>query len=131
MKRTAVNPWPWSLQWNFNQAEVLEGQTRLLVCSGQTSMNADGEPQHANDFAAQLNLTLDNIDAVLKGAGMTFANVVRWNVYTTNIDSYFEHFGLVAERLGNAGVMPPGTLLGVSRLAFPELMIEIEVTAAA
>jgi len=30
-----------------------------------------------------------------------------------------------------AGVKPPGTLLGVARLAFPELMIEIEATAAA
>jgi hypothetical protein len=37
--------------------------------------------------------------------------------------------GPIAERLGAAGVMPPGTLLGVQRLAFPELMIEMEATA--
>jgi enamine deaminase RidA (YjgF/YER057c/UK114 family) len=36
----------------------------------------------------------------------------------------------MAQRLGAAGVMPPGTLLGVTRLAFPELMVELEATAA-
>jgi enamine deaminase RidA (YjgF/YER057c/UK114 family) len=35
----------------------------------------------------------------------------------------------MAERLASAGVRPPGTLLGVSRLAFPELMVELEATA--
>jgi hypothetical protein len=39
--------------------------------------------------------------------------------------------GAIGERTGAAGVAPPGTLLGVARLAFPELMIEIEATAVA
>ncbi len=129
LKRTAVNPWPWSLAMGFSQAELVEGKTRELVCSGQTSVNAEGAPQHPGDMAAQVALALDNLEAVLAGAGMTLANVVRLNYYTTDVDALFGTMGIIGERLGAAGVVPAGTLLGVTRLAFPELMIELEATA--
>jgi len=131
MKRTPVNPWPWSLEMGFNQGEVVEGHTRQLILAGQTAMSADGQPQHAGDMAAQISMALDNVEAVLEGAGMTLSNVVRLNIYTTDVDAFFESYGPAAERLGAAGVLPPGTLLGVSRLAFPELMVELEATAVA
>jgi enamine deaminase RidA (YjgF/YER057c/UK114 family) len=130
MNRTAINPWPWSVQVGFNQAELVEGSKALYV-SGQTAMSADGKPQHAGDMAAQVSLSLDNLEAVLAAAGMSLANVVRFNIYTTDVDALFPHYGLIGARLGRAGVMPPSTLLGVVRLAFPELMVEFEVTAIA
>ena len=131
MKRTPVNPWPWSLEMGFNQGEVVEGHTRQLILAGQTAMSADGQPQHAGDMGAQISMALDNVEAVLEGAGMTLSNVVRLNIYTTDVDAFFAEYGPAAERLGAAGVLPPGTLLGVSRLAFPELMVELEATAVA
>lgn len=131
MQRTAVNPWSWSLNFGFNQAEIVEGHTKVLVCAGQTAVDGDGTPQHAGDMSAQVALALDNVEAVLSGAGMTLANVVRLNMYTTDVDSFLQNLGPLAERLGAAGVMPPGTLLGVTRLAFPDLMIELEATAMA
>jgi enamine deaminase RidA (YjgF/YER057c/UK114 family) len=130
MKRTPVNPWRWSLDFGFNQAEVLEGQKRLVMCSGQTAVDAEGKPQHPGDMAAQLGAALDNLEAVLAGAGMTLSNLVRLNFYTTDVDAFMQHGGVVGERLGAAQVMPPGTLLGVNRLAFPELLVELEGTAA-
>jgi len=126
MKRTAVNPWQWSLDFGFNQGEVIEGHTRELVLAGQTAVNADGAPQHPGDMAAQVGLALDNLEAVLAGGGMTLSNLVRLNMYTTAVDAFFENAGVIGERLDAAGVKPPGTLLGVARLAFPELMIELE-----
>jgi enamine deaminase RidA (YjgF/YER057c/UK114 family) len=131
MKRTPVNPWPWSLEFGYNQGEVVEGHTRELFLAGQTAMNAEGQPQHAGDMAAQLALALDNLEAVLAGADMTLASIVRLNFYTTDVDALLENLGVIAERLGAAGVTPPGTLLGVARLAFPELMVELEATAVA
>jgi enamine deaminase RidA (YjgF/YER057c/UK114 family) len=131
MKRTPVNPWQWSLNFGFNQAEILEGQSRVLVCAGQTAVDADGTPQHAGDMAAQIALALDNLEAVLKDADMTLANVVRLNMYTTDVDALLQNAGVLGERLGAANVMPPGTLLGVTRLAFPDLMVELEATAMA
>ena len=130
MKRTAVNPWPWSVSLGFNQAEIVEDRRRELICSGQTAVDAEGNPQHAGDMRAQIELAMDNIAAVLEGAGMTFANDIRMNFYTTDVDAFMEPSDVLGERLGAAGVTPPGTLLGVARLAFPELMIEIEATAA-
>ncbi len=130
MKRTPVNPWSWSIDFGFNQGELLEGRTRELICAGQTSVDAEGKPQNAGDMAAQLGLALDNLEAVLAGAGMTLANVVRLNFYTTDVDAFMQNAGVLGERLGAAGVMPPGTLLGVNRLAFPELLVELEATAA-
>jgi len=130
VNRRPINPWPWSLQFGFNQAELIEGQRRVLVCSGQTAMNAEGAPQHAGDVAGQLSLALDNLEAVLSRAGMTLSNIIRLNIYTTDVDNLFKNYGVLTERLGGANVMPPGTLLGVSRLAFPDLLVELEATAA-
>ncbi|WP_433010907.1 RidA family protein [Kribbella sp. CA-294648] len=131
VERTTVNPWAWSGELGYHQGEVVSGQTRTLYCAGQTAMNADGKPEHAGDMAAQVALSLDNLEAVLGEAGMSLANLVRLNVYTTDVDLLFQHYGVLASRLGAAGVAPPTTMLGVSRLAIPVLMVELEATAIA
>ncbi|MFC0623623.1 RidA family protein [Kribbella deserti] len=131
MERTAINPWAWSAELGYNQGEIVSGHTRTLYCAGQTAMSADGQPQHAGDMAAQVALSLDNLEAVLGEAGMSLANVVRLNVYTTDVDLLFQHYGVLASRLGAAGVAPATTMLGVTRLAIPVLLVELEATAVA
>ena len=131
IERTAVNPWDWSAGLGYDQGAVVSGATRTLYCAGQAAMGADGTPQHAGDMAAQLALSLDNLEAVLGEAGMSLANLVRLNVSTTDVDLLFEHYGVLASRLGAAGVTPPTTMLGVTRLAIPTLMVELEGTAVA
>ncbi|WP_406257846.1 RidA family protein [Streptomyces nigra] len=113
------------------RAEVVSGHTRTLYCSGQTAMDAEGKPQHEGDMAAQLALSLDNLEAVLGEAGMSLANLVRLNVYTTDVDRLFPHYGVLAARLGAAGVAPATTMLGVARLAVPGQLVELEGTAVA
>jgi enamine deaminase RidA (YjgF/YER057c/UK114 family) len=131
MERKAVNPWAWSAELGFNQGEMVSGPARTLYCSGQTAMSADGQPLHAGDMAAQLALSLDNLEAVLADAGMSLANLVRLNVYTTDVDLLMQHYGVLASRLGAAQVAPASTLLGVARLAIPLLLVELEGTAVA
>ncbi|WP_097245441.1 RidA family protein [Nocardia amikacinitolerans] len=131
MRRTAINPWAWSVEMGYNQGEIVSGHTRTLYCAGQTAMSGDGEPQHPGDMAAQLALSLDNLEAVLGAAGMSLANLVRLNVYTTDVDLLFQHYGVLASRLGAAEVAPATTMLGVTRLAIPVLMVELEGTAVA
>jgi enamine deaminase RidA (YjgF/YER057c/UK114 family) len=131
IERTAVNPVKWSLELGFNQGEVVSGHTRTLYCSGQTSMSEDGTPLHDGDMAAQLAVSLDNLEAVLGEAGMSLANLVRLNVYTTDVDQLFPQYGVLASRLGAAGVAPPTTMLGVTRLAIPGQLVELEATAVA
>ncbi|MFE7584678.1 RidA family protein [Streptomyces gardneri] len=129
MERTAINPVTWSLEMGFNQGELVSGHTRTLYVSGQTAMSAEGKPLHEGDMAAQLALSVENLEAVLAEAGMTLANLVRLNVYTTDVDALFPHYGVLAGRLGAAGAAPATTMLGVVRLAIPGQLIELEGTA--
>ncbi|AZM56622.1 enamine deaminase RidA [Streptomyces sp. WAC 01529] len=131
MERTAVNPVTWSTEMGFNQGEVVSGHTRTLYISGQTAMSAEGKPEHDGDMAAQLALSVDNVEAVLGEAGMSLADLVRLNVYTTDVDLLFRHYGVLAARLGAAGVAPTTTMLGVTRLAIPGQLVELEGTAVA
>ncbi|MBL7261154.1 RidA family protein [Paractinoplanes lichenicola] len=131
MQRTAVNPVPWSVAMGFNQGELVSGQTRTLYLSGQTAMSKEGRPEHDGDLAAQLALSLDNVEAVLAEAGMTLTDLVRLTVYTTDVDLLFQHYGILAGRLGAAGAAPATTMLGVTRLAVPGQLVELEGTAVA
>jgi enamine deaminase RidA (YjgF/YER057c/UK114 family) len=126
MERTPINPWSWSINLGFDQAQLIEGHQRQLVCSGQDAVDADGNPQHPGDMAAQLELALDNLEAVLAAADMTLANIVRLNVYTTDLDEYLKHFASVNDRFGNSRYAT--TLLGVTQLP-AQLLVMLEATA--
>ena len=82
MKRIPVNPWEWSKQYQFNQGEILEGVSCQLVCSGQTSIDAEGKVQHPDDLRGQIAAAMDNLEAVLKAAEMGFEHLTRLTVYT-------------------------------------------------
>ena len=132
MEQHNVNPWTWQDEYGFSQAVEVTGAERVLYCAGQTSTGEDGRTLHGDDMRAQTVQALDNLETVLHDAGMSLANVVRINYYVTDMDRYFsEGAAAVGERLGAAGVQPAGTLLGISRLGFPDLLIEIEATAVA
>jgi enamine deaminase RidA (YjgF/YER057c/UK114 family) len=129
MQRTAVNPWPWSVQLGFDQAQLVEGRRRELICSAQDAVDAEGAVRHPGDLIAQLNDSLDNLEEVLAGADMSLADVVRLNFYTTDLDGLLQNFSIVNERFAGTGVRYATTLLGVSRLAAPDLVVAIEATA--
>ena len=127
--RTPINPVSWSLKLGFDQAELIEGHQRQLVCSGQDAVDSDGNPQHPGDMAAQLDMSVDNLEAILAGADMTLANVVRLNVYTTDFDELLKHWGSLAGRFADSDGGFASTLLGVTRLAAPGLLVMLEATA--
>ena len=130
MERRVINPWKWQDAFGFAQAIEVTGSQRTLICSGQASQDGDGVPIHAGDLRAQTIRALDNLEAVLKLAGFTLADVVRMNIYTTDVDRFMAEGGDVwGSRRAEAGCRPTATLLGVSRLAFPELLVELEATA--
>jgi enamine deaminase RidA (YjgF/YER057c/UK114 family) len=129
MNQATINPWTWQDQFGFSQAIDVTGAQRVLFCSGQTATGPDGEHQHVGDMRAQVVAAVDNLETVLKNAGLTFRNVVRLNVYTTDVDRLIEHWEAVVGRLGEAGCRPACTLLGVARLFIPELLVELEATA--
>ena len=124
---TDINPTSRSINLGFDQAELVEGPRRMLFCSAQDAMYADGNPQHPGDMAAQLKLSIDNLQAVLAEADMTLANVVRLNFYTTDVGELFAHFATVNDRFGNSRYAT--TVLGVAQLPAPEFVVMVEATA--
>ncbi|MDU9003032.1 RidA family protein [Sedimentitalea todarodis] len=131
MQRTPVNPWDWSLNLGYNQAEIVTGTSRQLICAGQTAVDGAGNPQHPGDMRGQIGLALDNLEAVLDGADMGLGNIIRLGIFATDVGEALRHFDLLGLRFGAHQCAPPMTLLGVTRLALPGLMFEIEATAAA
>ena len=129
MERTPINPVSWSINLGFDQAQLIEGNKRMLVCSGQDSVDADGNAQHPGDMAAQLERSVDNLEAVLTDADMTLADVVRLNVYTTDFDEFVKNWPSLAGRFGSSGGRFTTSLLGVTRLFTPELLVLLEATA--
>ena len=126
MERTPINPSSWSIELGFDQAQLIEGHQRVLVCSGQDAVDADGNPQHPGDMAAQLELALDNLEALLGAAKMTVANVVRLNFYTTDMDELFKHNARVMDRFGTSRYVT--SVLGVAQLP-AGFLIMLEATA--
>jgi enamine deaminase RidA (YjgF/YER057c/UK114 family) len=131
MERKPINPWSWSAALGFDQAQLIVGHERQLVCSGQDAVDADGQPQYAGDMAAQLDLALNNLEAVLAAGDMTLANIVRLNAYITDVDELFKHWAGLKDRLGNSNARFATSVLGVTRLAAPQLLVLLEATATA
>ena len=128
MHRTAINPHSWTTPLGFDQAELVEGHQRMLVCSGQDAVDADGRPQHPGDLGAQLEVALDNLEAIVAAAGMTLADVIRPNVYATDIDEVIKQFPRIGERFGDSRYAT--SLLGVTQLP-AQLLVMLEATAVA
>ena len=129
MEKQAVNPGNWQDNFSFSQAVAVRGNSQTLYCAGQAAISSEGQPQHAGDMAAQLTLAFANLEAVLAKAGYDWSNIVRLLVYTTDFDSLMPHYSLLETRLADTIPKPTITIIGVSRLVFPELVVEIEATA--
>ena len=80
---------------------------------------------------AQMTLALDNLEAVLSAADMSLANVTRLSIFATDVDEAMKNFDLLGTRFGRISAAPSMTVLGVTRLAIPPIMFEIEAAAAA
>ena len=129
MEKRAINPWTWQDAMGFVQANEVGSAKRTLVCSGQTSVDANGVPLHAGDMAAQIKQAIANLETVLKAGGFELADVVRLNYYTTDVDAFMAGAPAGLMRLAEANCRPASTLLGVARLFHHDIMVEVEATA--
>ncbi len=129
MERRVINPWTWQDQFGFVQANEITGASRQLVCSGQTSIDAEGRPANAGDMAAQIELALDNLETVLAKADFSLADVMRMTIFTTDMKAYFRASAAITQRLSTANCTSAQTVIGISQLALPDLMVEIEAIA--
>lgn len=95
--------------------------------SGTTGSGADGKIVGINDPGAQTTQALKNIESALVQLGATMANVVRTRMYLTDI-SRWEEVGKAHGAVFST-IRPATTMVEVSKLIAPEMMIEIEAEA--
>lgn len=101
----------------------------LILLSGQAAITKDGEIVGADDFDAQARQTFANIEELLKLAGSGLDKVVKVTVYLTDMANFPKVIALREHYF--TPPYPADTIVEVSALALPELMIEIDVTALA
>ena len=101
---------------------------RMVFASGQVARDVDGQLVGRGDIRAQTRKTLQNLQAVLAEGGATMDDVVKVTVFVTNLS---EHFAAVHEIRAEffTSEYPASTLVEVSQLVDPEMLIEIEAIA--
>lgn len=129
MHKRPINPTDWLQAFNIHHAVEVTGGERVLYLSGQTSNAADGAPMHEGDIVAQFKLAWSNLKDALAAADMEPSDIVRLNMYTTDMDAFMAAAEHLVPVYAADGCHPACTLLGVERLFEPELMIELEATA--
>ena len=101
----------------------------LIFVSGQVALDPEGEIVGRDDFDAQAEQTFANLAGVLEAGGSGLQNVVKVTIFLTDMSN----FEKIVELRGRyfTPPYPADTIVEVSSLALPELMIEIEAIAVA
>jgi enamine deaminase RidA (YjgF/YER057c/UK114 family) len=119
----------------FSDIAVIEGNARLLFLSGVGAEDPDAtdpttvEILGGADFAEQTRIAFTKIKSLLAAHGATMHDIVRMTAYVTEAANIWTYFQIQGEALEGAP-RPPHTFLRVAGLAVPEMLVEIEVTAA-
>jgi enamine deaminase RidA (YjgF/YER057c/UK114 family) len=127
MNTSIINPWKWQDDFGYAQAVEVKNNKGTLYCSGQAAIDADGSPV-TGSMADQIQLSLQNLEAVIHQAGYHPSAIVRLNFYTTSIAGFFGSYSPAIAWMKQHNITPSSTLIQVAALAFPGLSIEIEAT---
>lgn len=111
----------------FSHGVEFTNDKRIFVLSGQVGETEEG--YIPEDFIGQCRIALENVERILKSAGMTFKNIVKTNFYLTRPGDMGDLVQVRKEKIN--GVRPANTTLFVSQLMKPEWYVEVEVIAVA
>lgn len=110
-------------------SHIAKASGSTIVClAGQVALERDFSIVGATDLAAQTRHAMQNVAVALEAAGADWGDVVRRTIYTTQPTEFETIAGAIDEVTGG-GPQPAQTIVGVTGLALPGLLIEIEVTA--
>ncbi|HYL91000.1 MAG TPA: RidA family protein [Burkholderiales bacterium] len=132
MKKQFVNPAALGAPPRFySHAVSLEGPAKLVYVSGQVSWGPDGKVVGAGNMRAQCEQVFKNLTSVLRAAGAGWGDIVKMNGYMVGMNAEnVAAFRDIRSSYLEAGQLPASTLVGVTSLVQPELLLEVEVVAA-
>jgi len=132
MEKRYVNPAELGAAPRFySHAVTVAGPAKLTYVSGQVSWGPEGKVIGAGDMRAQCEQVFKNVSTVLRTLGASWSDVIKMNAYMVGMNA--ENVATFREiRSGylKAGALPASTLVGVTSLVQPELLLEVEVVVA-
>jgi 2-iminobutanoate/2-iminopropanoate deaminase len=112
---------------SYTQTMRVTGAETILFISGQVDYDSTGQPGHPGDFAGQARATYQALKAQVEAAGGTMASIVKLTTFLVDIRHRNELAQIREEFFGKKA--PASTLVGVTALAQPGWLIEVEAIA--
>jgi enamine deaminase RidA (YjgF/YER057c/UK114 family) len=113
----------------FTQAVVVEGAARMIYVGGQNAVAADGTIVGKGDLAAQTEQVFANLDCVLRAAGATIHDVIKWTIYVVQGHDILPGFAVSQRAWGRHPNPPAISVVVVAGLAHPDFLVELEAIA--
>jgi enamine deaminase RidA (YjgF/YER057c/UK114 family) len=130
MERRFINPLELSVPTNYSHVAVASAG-RTVYVSGQVALDATGRVVGKDDLRAQTVQVYGNLKAALDAAGANFADVIKMTTYVVALDpARAQIVRDVRAQFLPAGHKPASTMVGVTSLVNPELLVEVEMIAA-
>lgn len=115
---------PWEASAGYSRAVVVGDACWV---AGTTDAGPDGQSTHPGDVGAQASATLAIIEGALGEAGFAMTDIVRIRMFVTDMSRSAEV--MAVQSAAFSGIRPAATLVEVSALIDPSLLIEIEADA--
>ena len=122
-----VQPKDLLIRKSHSQVVTVTGGTLVFIAGMTSRSEVDATPVHRGDMRAQLRQCCENIGRALRAVGGDYSDVVKTTTFTTDVEEYHRVNDERAKYFKSD--LPTSALIGVVRLAHPDLMVELEVMA--
>lgn len=132
MDRKYVNPAELGAAPRYwSHAVTVAAPAKLVYVSGQVSWGPDGQVVGKGDMRKQCEQVFGNVATVLRASGAGWGDVIKMNAFMVGMNAEnVAAFREIRARYLEPGQLPASTLVGVTSLVQPELLLEVEVVAA-
>ena len=119
-----VQPKDLPVRKSHSQVVTVTGGTLVFIAGMTSRSEVDAQPVHRGDMRAQLRQCCENIGRALRAVGGDYADVVKTTTFMTDVEEYHRVNDERAKYF--KADLPTSALIGVVRLAHPDLMVELE-----
>ena len=99
----------------------------IIYVSGQTAVDGEGNTVGTGDMTVQTECAYENLKRVLEAAGAAISDIIKLNIYCTDLDSFAKTGEARRKYFGSH--FPVSTAVEVKRLMNPDWLIEVEAVA--